>query len=218
MPPALRTGHCRHLKRLTGGFALLLLSPSSLWPQTSQSAPRCGSVTLTITLKAGEAFQRRINGLTFRLKPMEENWGWIFTLENGAGRDFVYPVNPPLRFNGSQILGRGYGDSTRDSLKRDRELRFLLNQADYERFEPILNHALWPYYAPKPDRATEEYFTALSKIRTGMLRVKILKSDVASDDAVRSAKFQVEFIAPVDFQFEPLLTPRPIACPSTPKQ
>ncbi len=203
--------------KLVLGLGVILLFARDSVAQKSKAAPTCNVVTFDVALNADDRFERRINSLTFKIASLQDHWGWTFSLENSAGRDFIYPVNLPLRFNASQTLGRGYGYSARESLKYGRELRFLLNQSDYDRLGPLLNYALWPYSAPRPVSAADEYLTALSKIRTGLLRVEVLRSDVAADDAVRSAEFQIQFIAPMDFHFEPSLKPRPVACPSKPK-
>ncbi len=92
---------------------------------------------------------------------LQDNRGWVFSLKDPSGRDYIYPVNPALRFNGSQTLGAGYGDTAKQSLSHGRELRFLLDQSDYEAFEPYVDHALWPYNAAGPDHATDQYFGAL---------------------------------------------------------
>jgi hypothetical protein len=127
--------------------------------------------------------------------------------------DFIYPVNSPLRFNPSQLLGCGYGQTSRESWRINRELRFLVNESDYERFGSFLNNALWPGDAANPDRAAAEYLTALGKLNTGLLRLKILHADVAADDVVRSVGLKVEFIAPSNFHFDPALRPHSFSCP-----
>jgi hypothetical protein len=212
--------------RATGGYllmtailgpAILLLLTCSTSAQEQKALPRCNAVTLAVSLNAGDGYRRRINGLTFQVRAeQQKEEGWMFYIVDDAGRDFIYPVNPPIRFNPSQILGPGYGMSARKSLEWNRELRFLLNQFDYERIHPLLVNALWPYSAPNPDQAAEQYLSALANLRPGLLRVKIVGRDVASDDAVRAAKLQVEFIAPSDFHFDPSLEPRPTACPAQP--
>jgi hypothetical protein len=198
-------------------LAYLLVLAGNLLANENKKPLSCGEVTLQVALKAGGSFSRRVNadGLTFVVKaddPKER--GWDFALNDSRGNDLVYPVNPPLRFNPSQTLGLGYGQSAKQSLQVNRELQFLLSSTDYDRFWPIVTNALWPYSAPHPDRAADEYLNALSKLRTGRLRLKILSSDVAPDDAVRAAEFQIELIAPPDFRFDPSLKPRPAACAS----
>lgn len=213
--PSGTTVSSAYMKLLLGAGVFLLLA-SELFPQETKAAPQCAAVTLRISLKAGDTFQRRINGLTFRVRATKDAgscYGWRFFLEDAAGHDFIYPVNPPLRFNPSQLLGCGYGESAQQLLKWDRELRFLLDQADYEHFDPLVEKALWPYNAPNPAHAAEDYLTALAKLRTGLLRLKILSSDVAPDGAVRSAELEVELIAPSDFHFDSSLKPRSTACP-----
>ncbi|PYV35445.1 MAG: hypothetical protein DMG22_02310 [Acidobacteria bacterium] len=195
--------------------ALFILA-SELYAQKPTAAPACSAVSLDIALQAGGNYAQRVNDLTFKVKtllPKSGEAGWTFSLEDAEGRDYIYPVNPPLRFNPSQYLGRAYGESARQSLSSTRELRFLLNKADYERFWPLVTNALWPYSAARPDKATEEYFTELGKLRTGLLRLKIVKSDVTSDDMIRSGEFTVEFVAPSDTHFDPQLKPYPEGCP-----
>jgi hypothetical protein len=165
-------------------------------------------------LKTGDSFQQPISDLTFEVRPLKST-GWMFSLKDAKGRDFIYPVNPALRFNGSQTLGAGYGDTAKQSLSHGRELGFLLNESDYDAFEPHVDHALWPYNAPDPDHAADEYLDALEKLRTGLLRLTILRADVAPDDTVRSAEFKAEFIAPTWFQFDPSLASRPTICPAS---
>ena len=186
--------------------------PPSKQPSTS---PQCSAIEMVIRLEAGSSYQQSIgNGLTFKIPAMkDEEWGWVFSLEDNAGRDYIYPVNPPLRLNPSETLGRGYGDSARQSLGHDRNLRFLLDSADYNRLEPLVNNALWPYNAPDPDRAFDEYVTALQNLQTGVLKLKVLAADIALDDRVRSAKFHVEFVAPPGFRFDALPHPHLSACP-----
>ena len=145
--PSGTTVSSAYMKLLLGAGVFLLLA-SELFPQEPKAAPQCAAVTLRISLKAGDTFQRPINGLTFRVRATKDAgscYGWWFFLEDAAGHDFIYPVNPPLRFNPSQLLGCGYGESAQQILKWDRELRFVLDQADYEHFDPLVENALWPY-------------------------------------------------------------------------
>jgi hypothetical protein len=186
--------------------------PPSKQPSTP---PQCSAVEIVIRLEAGKDYEQSIgNGLTFKIAAMkDQEWGWLLSLEDNAGRDYIYPANPPLRLNPSETLGRGYGDSARQSLGHDRNLRFLLGNADYNRLEPLVNNALWPYNAPDPNRAFDEYVTALQNLQTGVLKLKVLAPDIAPDDSVRSAKFHVELVAPQGFRFDAALHPHPSACP-----
>src|SRR5437016_936300 len=194
----------------------LFILASELYAQKPAAPPACSAVSLDIALQAGDDYAQRVNDLTFKVKtwlPKSEGAGWTFSLEDAGGHDYIYPVNPPLRFNPSQYLGRAYGESALQSLSWNRELRFLDNKVDYERFWPLVTNALWPYTAPRPDKAAEEYFTELGKIQTGLMRLKIVKSDVTPDDLVRSAEFAVEVVAPSDIRFDPDLKPYSHECP-----
>ena len=73
-------------------------------------------------LQAGAHFWKKVIGgdLVFRLEPETlgphgELHGWQISLapSHAPDSDYIYPVNPPLRFNGLQTLGPGYGDDTR---------------------------------------------------------------------------------------------------------
>lgn len=209
------------MKAATGLMATLLgsaLLSTLAWRLPSQdrsTQTQCTAVAISFSLKTGDNFQKPVSDLTFKVQPLKDNGGWMFSLEDTRGRDFIYPVNPALRLNGSQTLGAGYGDAAKQSLSHGRELRFLLNKPDYEAFEPYVNHALWPYDAPDPVHGADEYFDALEKLRTGLFRLTILRADVAPDDTVRSAEFKAEFIAPSWFQFDPSLAPHPMICPSS---
>jgi len=192
----------------------LLLCGGRLFAQDKLTRLQCDVVAIGFSLEAGD-FQQRIGALTFSVQRLKDNRGWVFSLKDPSGRDYIYPVNPALRFNGSQTLGAGYGDTAKQSLSHGRELRFLLDQSDYEAFEPYVDHALWPYNAAGPDHATDQYFGALEKLRTGLLRVTILHADVTQDDIVRSAEFKAEFIAPAWFRFDPSLAHHPMICPAS---
>ena len=140
--------------------------------------------------------------------------GWTLSLVDTKDRDFIYPVNPPLRFNGSQTLGAGYGDTAKRSLSYARELRFLLNGSEYDVFWPYVEHALWPYTGADPDHAADQYLSELDKLRTGLLRLTVVRSDVSETDEVRSAEFKIEFIAPTAYQSVSSLSPHAVACPA----
>ena len=91
--------------------------------------------------------------------------------------DYIYPVNPPLRFNGEQILGPSYGDDTKKSLGHPCELFFLLSSDDYDRIMPLATNVLWPYSAPRPENAADEYQTALRALTKGQLSFNVQSYD-----------------------------------------
>ncbi len=182
-----------------------------------QKAQQCSTVKVTFSLKAGESFHKEIGNLTFSVRAdtsQERPNGWTFSIDNTYGDDFIAPVKIPLRFNPSQILGPGYGLTARDSLKSIRELRFLINDSDYELVAPLWRDALWPYSAPDPEKAADLYTSALRRIPLGMLRLRILQADVSPEDLIRSASFEAEFIVPAQFGLAPSLSPRSSSCPS----
>jgi hypothetical protein len=129
-------------------------------------------------------------------------------------RDYIAPVNPPLRFNPTQILGPGYNLTAQQSLKMDRgAIRFILNEDDYNRIDRPWQDALWPYSASEPDRAGGNYVTAINRIKTGALRLTVLRSDISPDDIIRSAAFRIGITVPEEFHLNPALGPQPAECP-----
>jgi hypothetical protein len=182
-----------------------------------RNALDCNAITIKFSLHSGESLKKKIGSLTFNIEAysMDKNSnGWNFTLTNEKGFDFVEPVNFPLRQNPSQILGAAYYTTAKESLKRNRTLPFLLNDSDYGLLYPLRRDLLWPYSAKDPDRVAEKYAEAFSRIAKGALQLRILTADVSADDKIRSASFEVTFIAPAQFHFDLELAPHPFSCPS----
>jgi hypothetical protein len=188
---------------------------------TGQSSAKCRSITLHVELSSGSAFYKVIGeNLLFKIEPgklgpKSEASGWSFALTpaSGADHDYIYPVNPPLRFNGEQTLGPGYGDDAKASLDRRREMNFLLNAADYDRMWPLVTDALWPYNVSDPDKTAAIYFDALKALAVGHLSIIIQSHDIdPATDFIRSIRLTAEFTAPDNFTFEPTLKPRPARC------
>lgn len=187
------------------------------------AAMSCHSIVLTGELQSGGHFEKAIGGeLVFRLEPEGlgpdgKLHGWRIDLVSSRqpDHDYIYPVNPPVRFNGLQILGPSYGDDTKTSLEHPHEMRFLLNRADYDRILPLLNNALWPYSAPHPDKADDEYVSGLKALVVGQvtLTVRTYDADPVSG-SIRRIAFQAEFTTPGNFEFDPALKPKPAACPT----
>jgi hypothetical protein len=188
----------------------------------SQASLSCHLIVLAGELQSGNHFEKAIGGnLVFRLEPellgpKGEIHGWRISLVSSRApeHDYIYPVNPPLRFNGLQMLGPSYGDDTKTSLVHPHEMRFLLDRAGYNRISPLLTNALWPYSAPHPDRADDEYISALKALNLGQLKFTVRDYDAdAVSGSIRKIDFQAQFTAPDNFEFDPALKPRPAACP-----
>ena len=154
-------------------FIIWLLSSSFIYAENKDAA--CRSFAFTGELAAKRSFERVIgNGLYFQLKPTGlgakgqlDGWEIYIVRPEAAEQDFIYPVNLPLRFNGVQILGASYNDDAKASLGHPHEMWFLLNKADYDRLSPVVEHALWPYSAPHPDKVGDEFFAALKTVLPG---------------------------------------------------
>src|SRR5437899_1185748 len=83
-------------------------------------------------------------------------------------------------------------------------LSFLLYRADYDRIWPLLTNALWPYSAPHPDRADDEYLSALKALAVGQLTLTVRTYDAdPANGSIRQIKFQAEFTAPENFELNP---------------
>jgi len=177
-------------------------------------------MVLTGELQAGDHFEKVIGReLVFRLEPLGRDGdlhGWQISLapSHDPDSDYIYPINPPLRFNGLQTLGPGYSDDTKTSLANPHKMRFLLDRADYDRIWPLLENALWPYSAPRPDKAGDEYIGALKTLAMGLLTftVRSYSADPLSG-SVRQISFQAVFTAPRSFGFNRALNPKPAECP-----
>jgi hypothetical protein len=198
--------------------------PILAWAQNRNSA--CHSFELTSELAAEKSFERAIgNGLRFQIaadkldaKGNFNGWDIFIAHLDAPDQEYIYPVNPPLRFNGLQIMGSGYGDDARTSLGHPHEMWFLLNKADYDQLWPAVEHVLWPYNAPHPDQAADEYSHALSKVITGWLKFSVLSYDLKpGSDSIQRMQFQAEFIVPDGFSVAPDLKMKDAACPAAPQ-
>ena len=187
---------------------------------------RCHAATFVAEVTAGAHFGRLLgNGLTFRLEPERlgpdgTDDGWYATVVATASPndDYIYPVNPPLRFNGVQIFGPSNGDDTKAALAHAHVMYFLLNRADYEHLSPLLTNVLWPYSAPRPDAAGDEYETALQHLVAGQLTCTVVSYETAPDaDSLRRLTLRVRATTPAGFAFAPGLAVKPAACPRPPE-
>jgi hypothetical protein len=195
------------------GSALLLILASRLVAQ-DRSQGQCLVAIVSLSLATDNSyFQQSIGDLTFKMRALKRSSGWMLSLEDANGRDFICPVNPAMRACEPEWLGAGYGNTARQALNHGRELRFLLNESDYDRFEPYVERALSPATAAEAARATDEYLDQSDKLRTGLLRLTIVRADVSESDEVRSAEFKLEFFAPAAFPFAPPLRLQAAACP-----
>jgi hypothetical protein len=211
-----------------GNIACALLA--ALWLCAAvvvQAAPKqtgpCRSATFTAEVRAERGFQKAIGeDLLFKLTPARlgsggELSGWEIrvTPAKEPGKDYIYPVNPPLRFNSSQTLGASYGEGTKTSLASSHEMHFLLARSDYDRIQPLLTDALWPYAAPDPDEAANQYVTAVNTLSRGWLKITVLSYDLAPEtESIRRVKVRAEIRAPRSFAFAPELGAKPSACPA----
>jgi len=183
--------------------------------QDPASSPPCHSVSLAAGLKVYDDFEQNLgSGLVLRVKSLKEP-GWFVDVVPAAkpDDDYVYPVNPPLRFNGNQTLGPGYGEDVKSSLGHPHEMRFLLTPADYDRVSSLIGNVLWPYQTPTPDQALKDYLAALDSVRTGWLKLTVRRYETDSSGQLKSIQFRAQVVAPSDFQFAKGLEFGQVACP-----
>lgn len=201
---------------LSGFLALCLLSPIGAQAQRSLS---CQIVSFKVTLNANDNYERELGGgLLFRVRSQKEP-GWfvdIVPAEQNT-KDYIYPVNLPLRFNGNQTLGPGYGETVKSSLSHAHEMNFLLNRSDYDRISSLVGNVLWSYKTPDPDKALADYTNAIDNARKGSLTITIssYKTDPKTKKeagALTRIKLRVGITTPADFQFAPGLNPWPAPC------
>ncbi|MGA7401429.1 MAG: hypothetical protein WBW38_15495 [Candidatus Sulfotelmatobacter sp.] len=180
----------------------------------AQSAPECQFVSFKVHLNAGDNFERELGGgLLFRVRSQKDP-GWFLDIvpaeENT--KDYIYPVNLPLRFNGNQTFGPGFGETVKSSLAHPHEMYFLLNRRDYDRVFSLIGNVLRSYQTSDPDKALADYTNAIDDANKGWLRVTISSYKTDSKGALTRIKLRVEFTTPPDFQFAPHLNPFPWPC------
>ena len=87
---------------------------------------RASPSLLKRALNAGEDFERELGGgLLFRVNSQKEP-GWFVDIVPAEAntKDYVYPVNLPLRLNSEQTLGPGYGETVKSSLAHPHDNAF----------------------------------------------------------------------------------------------
>ena len=180
----------------------------------AQSSPACLSVSFKVHLDAGDSFERELGGgLLFRVRSLKDpSWFLDIVPAEANTKDYIYPVNLPLRFNANQTLGSGHGETVKSSLAHPHEMRFLLNRSDYDRVFGLMGNVLRSYQTSDPDKALSDYTNAVDDARKGSLRVTVSSYKTNPKGALTRIKLRVEVTTPPDFQFAPHLNPLPWPC------
>src|SRR5690242_8981788 len=87
-------------------FLLVILRTADCLAQASPETAMCVSASFAAELEVYDNFEEEIgDGLVFQLKAGKEP-GWFIDVvpAKSPNNDYVYPVNPPLRFNPTQML------------------------------------------------------------------------------------------------------------------
>lgn len=200
-------------------FLLLVCSGVAIVTPAKASRP-CHSVAFTVALEVYDDFEQPLGGdLLFRVKTLSEP-GWFFDIvpADATGNDYIYPVNPPLRFNGSQYFGAAYSESVKTSVSYPHEMRFLLDRTDYDHVSSLTGNVLWPYQASNPDKALSNYRTAVKNAKKGWLNVAVSSYKLdAKTGELAHIELRVQVTGPLSFQFAPELKSKTESCPSDPK-
>jgi hypothetical protein len=181
----------------------------------AQSPPACQYISFKVVLNAGDNFERELGGgLLFRVRSEKEQ-GWFLDIVPAEAntKDYIYPVNLPLRFNANQTLGPGYGETVKSSLAHPHEMKFLLSRVDYDRVFGLIGNVLWSYQTPDPDRALSDFTEAVDEAHKGSLAVNVssYKTDPKTG-ALTHIKLRVQITTPNSFQLAPHLNPFPWPC------
>jgi hypothetical protein len=203
---------------VVGTVAVFMLAVSaSAQNNPAGTSQHCNEASFEASLNGGQAYSRDLGGgLVFKLAPLWQKWGWTIQVEpENNDDDYAYPLNPPLRFGNAQSLGTGYGETAREQLSHEHDVRFILNASEYERIFKLTADALWPYQAPNPDEAAPRYLDAIGKARSGLLRLTVRRFETSADGtAVNSVDFAVSVVVPNDFPLASDLKARSTACPT----
>jgi hypothetical protein len=197
--------------RFAAFLSLSLLLPFSA---IAQRTPSCQIVSFKVVLNAKNDYERELGGgLLFRMT--EEGSGWFVDIvpAEEVTKDYIYPVNLPLRFNPNQTLGPGYGETIQSSLSHTHEMNFLLDPPDYERISALMENVLWPHKTADPDKALDAYTNAVGNARKGSLRIAISSYKTDANGALARIKLRVQITNPMDFHFAPGLNSWPSPCP-----
>lgn len=182
----------------------------------AQASSTCDAVSFKVTLRAGEDFEKELGGgLLFRVRH-EKQPGWFIDIvpAEATAKDYIYPVNLPLRFNPNQTLGPGYGESVKSSLGYPHEMQFLLYGADYDQVFSLIDHVLWPNKTSDPDKALSDFASAARRAQKGTLKIIISSYKTDAKGSLLRIKLRVQITTPLDFQYAPGFFPIPTACPA----
>lgn len=196
-------------------LASLLLMPLVAAITAQAQSSSCQTVFFKAALNAGDDFTRELGGgLLFRIRTQKDPaWFLDIVPAEANTQDYVYPVNLPLRFNGNQTLGPGFGETVKSSLAHPHEMNFLLNRSDFDRISALVGNVLQSYKTNDPDKAISDYTNAVDRVKKGSLRVAIssYKTDLKTG-ALTHIKLRVQITTPMDFQFAPKLNPLSWPC------
>lgn len=182
----------------------------------AEVSPQCHSVSFEVKLDVYDDSEQSLGrNLLFRVQTLKEP-GWFIDIvpADATAKDYIYPVNPPLRFNGSQYLGPGY-ESLKSSMSYAHEMPFLLNRVDYDRVSSLIGNVLWPHQTADPDKAASDYKNAVKNAKKGWLKVTISSYKLdAKTSELAGIELRVQVTTPMSFEFAPDLKSELASCPA----
>jgi hypothetical protein len=137
-------------------------------------------------------------GLSLRLKPLKEDWGWIVSIgDEGSDEDWSYPVTFPIRSGEQQVIGTGYGETVQEKMKRPTVVEFVLNHADFVEYSKLADDTL---NSPRPE-AAGEFIEKIAKLPQGQVTVTPLTyGKGVTPETIKWMKFKVAIVVPAIFQ------------------
>jgi hypothetical protein len=196
--------------------------PQSKATMGAAQSEQCIQTRFSGYLEGGQPYSRDLGGgLAFRLNPLQQfrtkhKEGWLIQVmpNESSNQDYAYPLNPLLRQANPQWVATAYDFTVRQQLSHEHDVRFILDPAEYKRIDKLTTDALWPYYAPNPDKAAEIYLNAIEQARSGLIRFVPMSFDTSTDgSSVHWMNFNIFVTVPSDFQLAPDLNAVSTECP-----
>jgi hypothetical protein len=133
-------------------------------PAVGSDRQLCMSISSQGRLRYGVPFRAQLpRGFELRLKP-EDDFGWDISVRGPKGNlDYVWPVSPPYRTAPQRSIGPVYGLTAREAASFERDLRFVLSDADYDAAVKIVNEEV----------ASEEKSARIEQLGVGRLTLMV---------------------------------------------
>ncbi|HWR17369.1 MAG TPA: hypothetical protein VN577_21240 [Terriglobales bacterium] len=189
-----------------------------IWLLAIAAQAQCNGFSFKGRVEAGQDFEKPIgNALVFQLEATESGW-MIYVVpqkhaDEAVKRDYIYPVNPPLRSNPLQYLQRAFDQSARELLSLERDLRFVTNQSDFEKANHAVQEALWPGSAEGGEQNAAKYLEQMKALPLGSLHYKPVAFQVSEEDRPEWLEFEITVSVPAGFKIPAGVSRSSVSCP-----